>query len=116
MGALVDQAIRENRPPQEVARVAMKEAIVAAGSEAEKENLAASLYKDATGRFPQNSMDRKTVYVGGFWLAGCVFLLTMALVFGLVLAGKPVPDWIGTLATALASGVIGGLFGYAQQG
>lgn len=40
----------------------------------------------------------------------------MALVFGLVLAGKPVPDWIGTLATALASGVIGGLFGYAQQG
>lgn len=47
---------------------------------------------------------------------GLIFLVTAALALFLVLNDKGVPEWMSTLATALGSGIIGGLFGYAKQG
>lgn len=80
-----------------------------------KEALGLALYKEATGRFPQDSSDRRWVYIGGFVLVGFVFVVTAGLALVLVLNDKAVPEWSSTLATALISGVIGGLFGYAKQ-
>ena len=62
--------------------------------------------------FPQRSSDRRAVFIGGLLLVAFVFAVTA--VAG-VTAGD-VPEWLPTLATALASGVIGGLFGLARQG
>lgn len=68
------------------------------------------LYKEATGRFPQDSSDRRAVYLGGFVLVGIVFLgiITVAIILGV--NDKTVPEPFWTVATALGSGVIGGLF------
>ncbi|MEP1126312.1 MAG: hypothetical protein ABJH68_20715 [Ilumatobacter sp.] len=115
MTTLTEAAIASSASPDEVAKAAVKDAVAEAGSQAEKDALALSLYKEATGRFPQDSSDRKAVYFGGFILVGLVFLVTAALALILVLDDKSVPDWMATLATALVSGVVGGLFGYAKQ-
>ena len=113
---LTDQARTNQAPVAELARAAAKDAAAGAQTQAEKETLGLELYKEATGRFPQISSDRRAVYVGGFVLVGIVFVVTAALALVLVLDGKAVPEWMSTLATALGSGVIGGLFGYARQG
>jgi hypothetical protein len=116
MATLTEQAINESAPSAEVAKAAVKDAVAGAQSDAEKEALGLALYKEATGRFPQDSSDRRAVYTGGFVLVGLIFVVTAALTLILVLGNRSVPEWISTLATALASGVIGGLFGYAKQG
>jgi hypothetical protein len=113
---LAQSAIQENAAPDEVAKAAAKDATAAAKSQAEKDALALALYKEASGRFPQDSSDRKAVYTGGFVLVGVIFVLTMVVVVLLILAGKAVPEGMSILATALGSGIIGGLFGYAKQG
>lgn len=115
MASLVQQAIENSAPSADVAKAAVKDAVAGAQSDAEKEALALQLFKEATGRFPQDSSDRRAVYMGGFILVGLVFVVTSALALVLVLDDKSVPDWMSTLATALISGVIGGLFGYARQ-
>lgn len=112
---LTQDALAKSAPTNEVAKAAAQDASAETQSDAEKEALGLALYNAATGRFPQDSSDRKTVYLGAFVLVGTVFVLTAILVIVLVLKGKTVPDWIPTLVTALTSGVIGGLFGYAKQ-
>lgn len=116
MGTLAERAIADQASSAEVAKAAVKDAVAEAGSQAEKDALALALYKEATGRFPQESSDRRAVYLGGFTLVGIVFAITAAVALVLVLSDKAVPDWVSTLATALVSGVVGGLFGYAKQG
>jgi len=116
MATLAEEAIKAAASSEEVATAAVKDAVAGATSEAEKEALALSLYKEATGRFPQDSADRRSVYLGGFWLVAMVFVVTAAVAVVLILNDKSVPDWLSTLATALGSGIIGGLFGYAKQG
>lgn len=49
-------------------------------------------------------------------MVGIVFLILATLAVVLLLNNKSIPDSMATLATALISGVIGGLFGYAKQG
>lgn len=115
MASLAQQALDNSAPSADVAKAAVKDAVAGAESDAEKEALALQLFKEATGRFPQDSSDRRAVYMGGFILVGLVFLVTAALALVLVLDDKSVPDWMSTLATALISGVVGGLFGYARQ-
>lgn len=115
MAGLVGQALQENAEPKDVATAAVKEAIAGADSEAEKEALALSLYKEATGRFPQDSSDRKAVYVGGFLLVGIIVLLVLVALIIVLLKDKTMPDALWVLATAVTSGVLGGLFGYAKQ-
>lgn len=100
--------------PTEVAKAAVREA-TATVPEDQKEDLALELYKAATGRFPQKSSDRRAVYVGGFVLVGFIFLLTTAMATIVVLDDKSVPEWLSTLATALGSATLGGLFGYSRQ-
>lgn len=115
MGTLAQAAIQSDAPPAEVAKAAVKDAVARADTQAEKEALALALYKEATGRFPQDSSDRKAVYQGGFVLVGLIFVGTVVLALLLVLDDKSVPEWMAALATALGSGIIGGLFGYAKQ-
>jgi hypothetical protein len=114
MATLVQSAIERAAPPEDVAKAAVQDA-VAGQSPAEKEALALALYKEATGRFPQDSSDRRLVYISGFVLVGVIFVVTAALTALLVMNGNSVPEWTSTLATALGSGIIGGLFGYAKQ-
>lgn len=116
MASLAETAIADSAPADEVAKAAVKDAVATATTEAEKEALALALYKEATGRFPQDSSDRRAVYTGAFWLVGVVFVTTAVLAAVLVLNDKSVPDWMSVLATAAISGLVGGLFGYAQQG
>ena len=73
-----------------------------------RRRLPRDLYKEATGRFPQASSDRKEVFVRGFWLVGAVFVATLGFALTLLLADKAVPDWTSVFATAIGSGVIGG--------
>ncbi len=112
----VQAAIDSSAPPQEVAKAAVQDAVAAAETDAEKEALALQLFKEATGRFPQESSDRRSVYLGGFLLVGLVFLTTALVAMFLVLDDKEVPESLATLGTALGSGIVGGLFGYAKQG
>ena len=72
---LTQQAIIEAAPSAKVAEAAAKPWRVHK-TEAEKEALARALYKEATGRFPQDSSDWRTVYTAGFVLVGIVFLAT----------------------------------------
>ena len=116
MAGLAQAAIANSDTSEEVAKAAVKDAVAGATTDAEREALALALYKEATGRFPQDSSDRRAVYTGGFALAGIVFVVTAAAAVALVLDGKQLPDSLTVLATALISGVIGGLFGYAKQG
>lgn len=116
MANLAQAAIANSASADDVAKAAVKDAVAEASTAEEKEALGAALYKEATGRFPQSSYDRKVVYMGGFVLVGVVFIVTAALAALVLLNDKLVPDWIGILATALVSGVVGGLFGYAKQG
>ena len=55
------------------------------------------------------------MYIGGFVLVGLVFLViaVVAVVFGFI--DKTIDGPLAVLATALISGVLGGLFGYAKQ-
>ena len=115
MSTLAEDAIEANRPSDDVAKAATKDAVASINSEAEKEALALALYKEATGRFPQDSSDRRSVYMGGFILVGLIFLVMAVLVAILLLENKTVPDSLWTMSTALVSGVVGGLFGYAKQ-
>lgn len=115
MQTLAEEAIANQAPKADVAKAAVKDAVSGAQSEAEKEALALSLYKEATGRFPQDSSDRKSVYLGGFLLVGVIFALTIVAAVILVLKDKSVPDWLSTLSTGLGSAIVGGLFGYAKQ-
>lgn len=115
MGNLAKAAIERSEPADKVAKAAVKDAVAAATTEKEKEDLAVALYKEATGRFPQESSDRKSVYQWGFGLVGVVFAVLAVVVVVLVSDDKLVPDSMATLATALISGTIGGLFGYAKQ-
>lgn len=116
MATLAESAIQNNAPPEQVAKAAVKDAVAGASTEAEKQALALDLYKEATGRFPQDSSDRKAVYQGGFILVGLIFVVTAGLVLYAMANAGGVPEWMSTLATALGSGIIGGLFGYAKQG
>ena len=115
MTSLTESAIAAQHSSNEIAKAALKDALQDAGSDAEKEALAKELYKEATGRFPQDSSDRKGVYIGGFVLVGFIFFILAALVAVLLLKDKTVPESLWTLSTALASGIVGGLFGYAKQ-
>ena len=116
MSTLAAQAIERQATALDIAKAAVQDAAAGATTEAEKEALALALYKDATGRFPQDSSDRRAVYLGGFVLVGIVFLGIIAVAIVLGINNKTVPDPFWTVATALGSGVIGGLFGYAKQG
>lgn len=116
MGTLAEAAIANAEPSAEVAKAAVKDAVAGAASDAEREALALALFKEATGRFPQDSSDRRAVFIGGFVLVGVVFVATVVLALVLILNNKDAPEWLSTMATALASGIIGGLFGYAKQG
>jgi hypothetical protein len=111
----VQSAVNSKVSAEEVAKAAVQDAVESATSEKEKEALALALYKEATGRFPQDSSDRRAVYTGGFWLLGSVFVVIAGVTIWLVLQDKAVPESVMVLATALVSGVIGGLFGYAKQ-
>lgn len=111
----VQDAIQSSATKEEVAIAAVQDALEGATSDKEKEALALTLYKEATGRFPQDSSDRRAVYTGGFWLLGIVFVASAVVTISLVLFDKTVPDSVTVLATVLVSGVIGGLFGYAKQ-
>ena len=111
----VKNAIDNDKSIDEVAKAAVQDAAESASSEQEKEDLAVALYKEATGRFPQNSNDRRAVYDGAFMLLGGVFALVVIAATTIVLLGKSVPESLSILATALVSGVVGGLFGYAKQ-
>ena len=111
----VQKAIGSNLSTDEVAKAAVRDAVEGASSDQEKEALALALYKEATGRFPQGSSDRRAVYTGGFVLVGVVFLVIAVAVVVLALNKTTIPESLTVLATALVSGVIGGLFGYAQQ-
>ena len=115
MGTHVEAAIISSAGPGEVAKAAVRDAVAAAPTDEEKEALAVQLFKLATGRFPQESSDRRAVYQGGMLLVGVVFLTTALVTMALVLDDKEVPEWLATVATALGSGIIGGLFGYAKQ-
>ncbi len=53
------------------------------------------------------------MYLGGYALVGVIFVVTIAAV--VLMGSTGVPEWMSTLATALGSGIIGGLFGYAKQ-
>ena len=108
-------AMDSDGTPTDIARAAVREAAATIPAD-EKEDLAKELYKEATGRFPQNSSDRKAVYVGGFTLVGFIFLLTAALAALGMWRTADVPSWMSTLATALGSATLGGLFGYSRQG
>ncbi len=108
-------AIANNETKLEVAKAAVKDVVENASTNEEKEKLAVTLYKEATGRFPQDSSDRLAVYTGGFWLLGIVFAIIVAATVAIVLNNKTVPEALTILATALVSGVVGGLFGYAKQ-
>jgi hypothetical protein len=112
---LTQTALENAAPAEEVAKAAVKDAVAGAATDTEKEALGLALYKEATGRFPQDSSDRRAVYTGGFVLLGVVFLISAALVAVVVLSEKTVPDWLAVLATALVSGLVGGLFGFAKQ-
>ena len=116
MASLTQAAIENQEPADEVAKAAVKEAASAASTDTEREALALTLYKEATGRFPQDSSDRRAVYTGGYWLVGGVFAAALAAAVFLVIEGKPIPEFVSILATAVTSGVIGGLFGFAKQG
>ena len=115
MTARLQQAIATNAPAGEVARVAARAASETAQTDTEREALARDLYKEATGRFPQDSSDRRAVYLAGFVLVGISFVAVLLLAAFGMNQGNEVPEWISVLATALVSGVIGGLFGYARQ-
>ncbi len=116
MASLARAAMESDAPPEDVAKAAVKDAVAGAQTQAEKEALALALYKEATGRFPQDSSDRRSVYQGGFILVGVIFVATVVAAVVVLLNGGEIPEWLSTLATALGSGIIGGLFGYAKQG
>lgn len=115
MATRVEAAITGGAAVDDVAKAAVKDAIDAAPTEEAKKDLALELYKEATGRFPQESSDRRIVFLGGFVLVGVVFVVLAVVAVILVSDDKSVPDSLSTLATALVSGMLGGLLGYAQQ-
>lgn len=115
MPSLVETAISENQSPDDIARAAARDAASAAANDAQKEALALALYKEATGRFPQDSRDRRAVFIGGYVLVAVVFIVLIVPVVVLQLNDKTLSSSITTLATALISAVLGGLFGYAKQ-
>lgn len=51
----------------------------------------------------------------GLLLVGIVFTVAVAAAVFLVLKGNAVPERISTLTTAIAAGVLGGLFGYSRN-
>lgn len=65
MATLAQAALERNAPAGDVAKAAVQDAVAGAQTQAEKEALALQLYKEATGRFPQDSSDRRAVYTGG---------------------------------------------------
>lgn len=115
MSTLAQAAIDAAEPSDVVAKAAAKDAAAGAGTAAEKEALGLALYREATGRFPQDSSDRRAVYIGGLILVGLIIVIVGSLALILTLEDKELPEAVVTLATALASGIIGGLFGYAKQ-
>lgn len=115
MGIRADEAIRNSAPPDVVAKAAAQDAAAAAPTQAEKDALAVQLYKEVSGRFPQDSSDRRAVFIGAFWLAGAILFFSLVFAGVLLLNNKVVPDSVYVLATAGVSGVIGGIFGYAKQ-
>jgi len=110
------EAIQNNEDSTGVLKAAADEAAENVGTRQDAESLAVEVYEKLAGRtFPQRSADRRAVYVGGMILIGSVFALTLLTVTLLALNDKVVPESIWTIATALGTGVLGGLFGYAQQ-
>ncbi len=60
MPSFAEAAIAKNASAADVAVAAAKDAAGEAKSDADREDLGLSLYKEATGRFPQHSRDRMT--------------------------------------------------------
>jgi hypothetical protein len=70
--------------------------------------------KKAAGNLLE-SKDQRTVFVAGFILIGIVFITVAVVTAILVTDDHNLPDAVAALATALVSGVVGGLFGLARQ-